>query len=595
MNSCCPPTPDRNQAALSNLSTRLRAAEATLAVVQEQVKSPPDELPVNILSTVYNEQTNLFTLIFESSPDQLFRIEASSNGTTWYPVADNYPAAVAPAVQTSWVSGVYPPDQLPVYFRVFAYLSGFIPYSESSPFGLQILGVEDADALKALADLGSGGSGSDLIFGREYLSYFHDRLIQAVTTGTVSTIVMSGDSTTAGGGEITSPYHIWELIPAAAERRGLRGVVAVNRGQSGQSTNAWVSSYLAGDMALNPDLLVVRWGINDPFYGRTPAQFETSLRQGLATIRSSRNVGNLSILLCSPNATNDSPNGRDAAYYEAIVPMIKKAARDYKCCFIDIYNWCLDAPAANSWMDNPYGDGRHIHPLNRMNTWIADLHTQAIFPPGLCDQIGDNGNYNISGFHKTRAPADPITAYPRGFSQFRANAFAVPPPPCDGIYITYRQADDTGFQILYPYKATEGNDFFTRIYGEGVWRESIRRINRPPTPVAPAAGFTLPAGAEAMGVQVDGQLATGIGYVLRTAGTPIPAGTTICTVPFFNSVVLPYAIDLASWDGSTLDGSAWNYIKARINGSGQVVTQQAVTHNSLRVYFGPSTWNKGAG
>uniref|UniRef100_UPI001E58E442 hypothetical protein n=1 Tax=Streptobacillus moniliformis TaxID=34105 RepID=UPI001E58E442 len=73
-------------------------------------------------------------------------------------------------------------------------------------------------------------------------------------------------------------------------------------------------THVTGDLAANPDLLVLRWGINDPGYlknGTTPPldsgqafpnrrdanDFKTSLRAGLTTIRASRSVASLSIIL----------------------------------------------------------------------------------------------------------------------------------------------------------------------------------------------------------------------------------------------------------------------------------------------------------
>jgi lysophospholipase L1-like esterase len=224
---------------------------------------------------------------------------------------------------------------------------------------------------------------TNFIFGREYLAYFHKRLI----AGTASKITFSGDSTTAGDGT-TTPYRIWELIPNAATRAGLVGVTGSNRGQSGKHTGEWVSTFLAGDLADNPNLLVLRWGANDPFYGRNAATFTASLREGLTTIRATRDVADLSIVLCAPGPMSDTPNGRDAAWFESILPAIKTAARDFQCCFVDIYSWVKDASlAAGDWMDDPYGDGRAIHPLNVMNTWISDLLRNAILPVGLVEQL----------------------------------------------------------------------------------------------------------------------------------------------------------------------------------------------------------------
>ena len=51
----------------------------------------------------------------------------------------------------------------------------------------------------------------------------------------------------------------------------------------------------------------------------------------------------MSIILMSPNSTSDTPNGRDEKWYEQVRKVYIKAARDYKCAFIDTYSLWLDS------------------------------------------------------------------------------------------------------------------------------------------------------------------------------------------------------------------------------------------------------------
>lgn len=218
-----------------------------------------------------------------------------------------------------------------------------------------------------------------LIFGQEYLAAFHNKLLSE----TPALMTFSGDSTTFGT-NITDPNYI---LSTAVLRIGLNrrhALTAANAGHSGASTEDWRTLYLAGDLATNPDLYILRWGLNDPFWGRSLADFEQSLRDGLATARASKPIEDMSILLMVPNTANDTANGRDAAWMEATRPIIRQAARDYQCAFIDTFKlWEDTENAANLWMDEPLGPGVVIHPLNVMNSWISSKIGELIYPDAL--------------------------------------------------------------------------------------------------------------------------------------------------------------------------------------------------------------------
>lgn len=218
------------------------------------------------------------------------------------------------------------------------------------------------------------------VTGQEYLYAFHTKLM----AGTSASMVFSGDSTTEGGPtHATGEYLIDQTVLNQGQARGHK-LTATNAGHSSKHTGEWVSTYLAGDLALNPDLYVVRWGLNDPFYGRTISDFETSLRSGLTTIRASKTVAQMAVLLMVPNTANDTPNGRDAAWLEQVRGVVRQAAEDFQCAFIDTYTlWTDAANAAGLWMDDPFGDGRAIHPKNVMNSWIGSEISRLVFPEVL--------------------------------------------------------------------------------------------------------------------------------------------------------------------------------------------------------------------
>jgi lysophospholipase L1-like esterase len=252
---------------------------------------------------------------------------------------------------------------------------------------------EEESTEVTLNDINSFNDKHRIVYGTEYLSSFHKK----VMSGTATKVVLSGDSTTAGD-STTTGFKLNELLTELTGKIGLPNITYVNNGQSGKHTGQWETTYVNNDLTANPDVLILRWGINDPYYKKNGAMgtdgayqtekairrdvddYKNSLRNGLSTIRSSRALSSLSIVLMSPNSTNDTPNGRDASWHESINQVIKEAAREFQCCFIDTYAMTKDAINAGDWMDNPYGDGRHIHPNNVGNIWITSAIAEVLFP-----------------------------------------------------------------------------------------------------------------------------------------------------------------------------------------------------------------------
>lgn len=292
------------------------------------------------------------------------------------------------------------------------------------------------------------------VFGREYLSAFHKKLMAQ----TAVKIVFSGDSTTADGG-VTSGYKPNEIMNFLANKDGLGGfITTVNRGQSGANTEQWRTTYLAGDLADNPDLLVLRWGINDPGWSqsgvaaaegsagdatrRTVDDFKTSLRAALTTIRASKTLSQMSIVLMMPSSTYDTPNRRDTLWYEQISNVVRQAARDYNCMFFDTYAMYQDSVNASDYMDSPYTDQRHIHPSDVMNEWIVGELYNAIVPIAIRSHVGGGiTNYN-SAFQTQGVTATP-SLFPKGISLMRA----ITGFPYNGMVTTYFQSDGVLMQV----------------------------------------------------------------------------------------------------------------------------------------------------
>lgn len=276
------------------------------------------------------------------------------------------------------------------------------------------------------------------IDGMEYLRFFHDKL--RVNPFQQIKLIFSGDSTTYGTSILDDRFKINNICKTVLNKFGVMNVASINSGVEGIATQQWIDTRIALDMAQNPDLYIVRYGIND---GSLPKEtrlntFTTNLRAGLATIRASKTVEQLSIILMAPNSTNDTVNGRDAEWYEQIVPVIKQAARDYQCCFIDTYNYLLDSTNA-VWQDDMASNGVHIHPLEIGNAWIASLMADVLVPEALRNY----GVTNVNSLDGVKTVSDAPSTYPAGVSIHRTdNTF-----PYDGHVITFFQANGVLLQF----------------------------------------------------------------------------------------------------------------------------------------------------
>lgn len=479
-----------------------------------------------------------------------------------------------------------------------------------NPLGVRLPGP--GSIVKAVSGgvqrLNSDGDLYQYVTGLEYMAAFHNLLITQHTTPTRQPIIVcSGDSTTAGDG-VSADYQLDDLIKRAGTTAGLQtpfGLSVLNRGQSGQMTQQWVDTHLAGDLAANPDLLILRWGINDPGYLKSGAgapldagqdfpdrrdinDFATSLRTGLATIRASRGVASLSILLMVPNSTSDTPNARDEIWYEQVREVVRQAARDYLCTFIDTYAFLRDSrPAANVWMDDPFGDGRAIHPLNVMNTWITGLMAEVIFPPGLRSKVGRNVVRNVGGAEdvgdSTRLPG----FYEYGLTISRAvNSTAW---PFDGGVVTVRSQDEIVIQINYPFRTGDTPRRFAYRMGRAItlagnpagW-EPFQIIGDSAANVPAASGFALPMPGGLRTVASNSTV-TIEGYVEQTVPGIIAANTDIANVP------LGYRPVRDSWYGlaTVFDGSNFETVRCRVSpdaGGGAVTLIEATTLSAQRVY-----------
>lgn len=293
---------------------------------------------------------------------------------------------------------------------------------------------------------------TDLITGREYIFAFHKKFYTFPTDGfLVPVVTLSGDSTTFGTGVTDTKYLLQNILQSIALNVTSIGMNIFNDGVPSTDTQDWITSQLPGTLARNPDLMIIRWGINDAAIGAT--QFETNLRAGLTTIRAQGDVTKIAIILMAPNSTNDTPNGRDAAWYELINPIIRKAAKDFLCVYVDTFHYFHDSTNATDllWMTNDFGDGRHIHPAEMENMWITSIIADIIFPTSFKSLLGSGLIRNNSSIVRLPNAGDAVTTYPIGISMYRATP--INGWPNDGMVVTFYNPDGVLLQLNSAYNA----------------------------------------------------------------------------------------------------------------------------------------------
>jgi hypothetical protein len=237
------------------------------------------------------------------------------------------------------------------------------------------------EAKRALSNAAELMAAPPFMEGREYLYTYFGSLISGGVTG----VRLSGDSTTAGD-FTTSPYRISDVLKSASQRKGYRFASITNAGQSGATSNSWLNTYLAADIAAAPKLLVLRWGLNDP----NPALSDevnaattiNALATGLATLRASLSIDQTSVLVMSPNAVYDDAAGRTAKWQRLVAAGMRSVALANKCAYFDTRRLLPDA-TFGGWVNNDYsGAGRYVHPLNVGNLMIGSALAEALFPFG---------------------------------------------------------------------------------------------------------------------------------------------------------------------------------------------------------------------
>ena len=445
----------------------------------------------------------------------------------------------------------------------------------------------------------SYGDKYQYVFGQEYMAYFHNLLIDEYTTATRSPIIVfSGDSTTAGDA-VSVDYQIGNLVNNAGNFTGLQtafGLTCLNHGHSGATTIQWLSTYIALDMASDPDLYVVRWGINDGAF-RDPTAFISRLRQGLATIRATRSVADLSILLMAPNATADSTNNRDEYWDESIAAGIKQAARDYQCTYIDTYAYLRDARhAADIWMDNPMPvPDNAIHPLAVMNTWIAGIISSVAFPVGLQAKIANNNLLSIAGPQSVGSVTALPSTYARGITISRGTGSGGAGFPLDGQVVTIAGQDGIVHQTNYGFDVANTSVYYWRIgrtailagnpAGWDAWNVSGTGSKGL---VTAATGFSNANGSNSMRSVLTNGIVTMQGFVTVNTPATIGANTFFATLP---AGYAPVVDNYYGFTATLYNGSAFEPALVSIQQDGKMYITNATSLAITSRIYCVATWS----
>lgn len=291
------------------------------------------------------------------------------------------------------------------------------------------------------------------VMGAEYL----DRVVQRLKLGASGSTgqigcFLYGDSTVAGGYMSMSTIS---LLQRLFHTRGIGNITFTNRGVAGTTVS---SLNVLADLSATTDLAIIKYGIND---GGNPegsrlSTFQTTLDSKLTVIRAAANGGrgNLAIVLVGPNATADTPNGRDERWYEQLRGIYIAAARKHKCCYVDVYGAMRDARggATVGW-DDPYGDGRTIHPTDSVGARMWAMVVDAIIPSGWSQWWGTSNFRNVTNTSNAPSASAAPSLFLTGIDHARAtvaNGW-----PREGFVVAYRNPDQGSLQILYPFGAND--------------------------------------------------------------------------------------------------------------------------------------------
>ena len=403
---------------------------------------------------------------------------------------------------------------------------------------------------------------------REYIDQFWQ--VMKVTARPIR-IFAYGDSTVAGGfGFIDWEWFLQNLIPEMAAIKGIRNKINLtNKGVGGSNITSW-DPVPDIDPLTGPDLIIVKYGLNDPYLPDALNAYESNLRNKLAAIRNDPdgNIFNVAILIVGPNAAWDEDDGvRNTRWFESLRSIHEAAAHDFQCAFFDPYALMADASkAANRWLDkiNAFNNSA-LHPTNSGQSQIWGALFDWMVSESMVTRWKANGFRNLSNFYGF--PKADFSFYPNNYQMGITWELADDASgwPMDGILMTDKSAEGPMRQVIMPLgvsgstitrRADIAGNFFGAWYGQNVaqtlqngWTnfgapypnagakittEDVIHLDGLIRPGATAAGtllFTLPENMRPVAQKIIMALAdTGViqlhvftnGQVQLKTGTPVP-------------------------------------------------------------------------
>lgn len=163
-------------------------------------------------------------------------------------------------------------------------------------------------------------------------------------------------------------------------------------------------------------------------------------------------------------------------------------------------------------------DGRAIHPGNTMNSWIATVMADLLFPRGLRPSF-------LGGAFGLQSPGANPHDFKIGVNLARCTPAEGFPGALDGAVLTVRSPDDLGMQIAWDYASSTALMPAVRFGQGGVWKSWI---SRPHVDLVALNGWVEWAVGTSVRASQSWKLVSLSGALKN--GT-VTVGTVVCTLP----------------------------------------------------------------
>ena len=337
-------------------------------------------------------------------------------------------------------------------------------------------------------------AGNELVQGREHAFFVKSQLRQRLPTFGL----FFGDSTMLGAGNgVASAINYLHNVVGITLQDHFPSVTVQNVAVGGVGTQYW-RDHVDEHLALNPTFYVVKLGANDATLA--PDACLTNYEYCLSRIRASKTVAQLTIVLITPNSMNDTPNGRNEAWFKRIVRGIIALGRRYQCVVIDDFSMHgVDPRHAAGYMDTPYAatltagsfvtgtdytiatlgttdftlvgaeanrvgvvfratgpgtgtgtaaDSRHVHPKDDYNLSLGSVLLDILLPRALRTNYGyaRHANYRADSLPAPAAFSVPPSSVAYGLSQFLSSGGGW---GFTGQVVSFRSANDDVAQLAF--------------------------------------------------------------------------------------------------------------------------------------------------